>query len=372
MAAAVRIAVLTPFPLQERAVKGGAERAARSVCDALLALGNACVVLRSEVWHEPAAGIANPLDARYVGQWTTSSPVIETRASAAQVRQLLGAVDLVVSVDRAFAAWETSARRALLLSNLAYANERTAADARWDAVWVPSPYLADELRRRGCGRSIHVVPPAVGDGVEDRPPLPVLDRLSTQLDAAGVARHRRLLFPHRADPGKGLTEVVELLARLWREESTWHLVVSRHSHEGDGGEATLRAAFDLCEAFGVSEAVSWLPWLPAWAMPQLYDLGGCTIVASQLPEAFSLVSLESLVAGVPVVARPVGNIASLARRFASIHAVETIASTAGANCVRTVAGRAPTPQERSLASQDFSVDAHRSALDSALRMVMGS
>jgi len=214
------------------------------------------------------------------------------------------------------------------------------------------------------------VPPVVRGAADRRRPLPGLDRLSARLDRAVIAKQRRLLFPHRADPGKGLNEVIELLALLRRDDDAWHLIVSRHPYEGERGVATLQNALNACRELDVADAVSWIPWLPAWAMPRLYSLGGCTLVASRLPEAFSLVSIESLVADVPIVARSVGNIPALARRFLSIRAVDDVASAAGASAVRSIAGHLPARRERSQAARMFGVDAHRFALATAIREVM--
>jgi glycosyltransferase involved in cell wall biosynthesis len=371
LAAAVKIVVLTPFPLHRGEVKGGGERAAKGVCDGFVALGNECTVLRSDTWREPDSGVGCPLRAEYIAHWGTSR-IRETRVSPTKTAHLIADADLVISVDRAFASLATRARTVLLLSNLAYANEHTAAEAPWDSVWVPSPYLADELRRNHCTRLIHIVPPVVRCAANGHPPLPGLDRLSARLDGAGIAKQRRLLFPHRADPGKGLNEAIELLALLRRDGDTWHLIISRHPHEGECGEVTLQNARNACHELGVADGVSWIPWLPAWAMPRLYGVGACTLVASRLPESLSLVSLESLVAGVPVVARSIGNIPSLARQFPSIRAVDDVAAAVGARAVRSVAGHLPAPRERSRATRMFSVDAHRSALATAICEVMAT
>lgn len=367
----MKIVVLTPFPLHSTSVKGGGERAAKGLCDGFVALGNDCTVLRSDSWREPDSCVGCPLEAEYIAHWGTFQ-ITETRVSPMKTARLIAGADLVVSIDRAFASLATHARSVLQLSNLAYANEHTAAGAPWDALWVPSPYLADELRRNWCTRPIHIVPPVVRGTVEGLRLLPGLDRLSVRLDGAGIARHRRLLFPHRADPGKGLNEVIELLALLRRNHDTWHLIVSRHPYEGERGEATLQNARDACRELDVADGVSWIPWLPAWAMPRLYRVAGCTLVASRLPESFSLVSIESLVAGVPVVARSVGNIPALARRFPSIRAVDAVASAAGASAVRSVAGHLSAPRERSQAVRMFGVEAHRAALATAIREVMAT
>jgi glycosyltransferase involved in cell wall biosynthesis len=366
----MKIVVLTPFPLHRAEVKGGGERAAKGVCDGLLALGNECTVLRSDTWREPDSGMGCPLDAEQIARWGTSR-IRETRVSPTKTKHLIAGADLVISVDRAFPPLATRARTVLLLSNLAYANERTAAAEHWDAVWVPSPYLADELRRNHRTRLIHIVPPIVGSADGHRP-LRVLDRLSARLDGAGIAKRHRLLFPHRADPGKGLHEAIELLALLRRDGVAWHLIISRHPHEGERGEATLLEARKACHELDIADGVSWIPWLPTWAMPHLYGAVSCTLVASRLPESFSLVTLESVAAGVPVVARSVGNIPALARQFSSIRAVDDVASAVGARAVRSVAGHLPALRERSRAAQMFGVDAHRSALVSAVREVMAT
>ena len=367
----MKIVVLTPFPLHRTAVKGGGERAAKGICDSLVALGNECTVLRSDTWREPDSELGCPPEAEYIARWD-KPPVAESHVSSMKTGHFIADADLVVSVDRAFASLATQARSVLLLSNLSYANERTAAEGQWNAVWVPSPYLADELRRNHCLRPIHIVPPIVCGARGGRHPLPGLDRLSARLDGAAIPKQRRLLFPHRADPGKGLNEAIELLALLRRDDDTWHLIVSRHPYEGKGGMATLQNARSTCCELDVADGVSWIPWLPAWAMPQLYRVGGCTLVASRLPESFSLVSLESLVTGVPVVARCSGNIPSLARHFPSIRVVDEVASAAGASAVRSVADRPPATDERSRATQMFSVDMHRSALATAISEVMAT
>lgn len=367
----MQIVVLTPFPLHDAVVKGGGERAARAVCDGLLAMGNDCVVLRSDAWREPDSAVAVPFAAQYFTQWH-ATPVAETQVTARQTAQLIRDADLVISVDRAFGALSARGRRVLLLSNLVYANERTAAEAQWDAVWVPSPYLADQLRRTRHGGPIHVVPPLVAERTDACRPLPAVDRLTARLAAAGIDRQRRLLFPHRADPSKGLHEAVDLLARLHRDDDTWHLIVCRHTDEGARGAATMQNARVASADLGVADAISWIPWLPAAAMPQLYEVAGCTLVASRLPEAFSLVSLESVMAGVPVVARSVGNITELARQFPAIQAVDTITSVVGVRAVRAAVDRPPTLRERVQARGMFGADAHRAALASALHQVLAS
>lgn len=342
------------------------------MCDGLAAKGHKCAVLRSDAWAEPPMGVASLATTQYRADWNAKL-VTEQPISAERAVKLAEHADLVLSVDRLVAGFATRGHRALLLSNLAYENERTAAEGGWDAIWVPSPYVADQLRRSFGTVPIDVVPPLVSGGNSGCAAHPDVLGLTAQLAAAGIDRNRRLLFPHRADPGKGLTETIKLLARLRRDSGEeWQLIVSRHTDEGTRGTAAIRDAEEVADKLGIAAAVSWIPWLPTAAMRQLYELAGCTLVASRLPEAFSLTTLESVLAGVPVVARSVGNVPGLARQFQAVRAVDSMASVACIHAVRAAVERPPGRRERARVQGLFGQAAHDAALVRALDRVLAS
>lgn len=349
--------VLSAQPFQGDRFKGGAERVAADIGRHMVALGWNCTWMGGVAWRD-SVGPRLSLGEGIAGT-TVDSSVLDGfagystdprggRLPPAAVVDRVDAAQLVLVVDRAVGALPATPTRVLLLSNLAYANERQAARAEeCDTVWVPSHYLAERLVAEfgWAPDDVRVVPPAVAAPrctVDEHRPLA---RLEAQLAATGRPRSHRLLFPHRADPGKGLASAVRLLARLVHGDrlvagdARWTLVITEaNPDEGPAAVAVTAAAKDLARRLGVAQHLEWVPWLPVSQMPFLYALAGCTVVASVLEEGFGLVPVESVLAGVPVVTLGSGNLRRLATRLPGVHLVDVVDSERTAALVRAVCG----------------------------------
>jgi glycosyltransferase involved in cell wall biosynthesis len=362
--------VLTGYAIDPAFVRGGAQRVAAQLCDRLTELGWRVRVIECAAWRESidpehlfATGIAGHFATAF--DWRGAGPATEVRAE--DVNSAVGRARIVLVVDRSVGRLDTQAHRVLLLSNLAYDNEReAAAHGDHDSVWVASPHLAQQLAAgtRRTRDGIRVVPPALQrsrcDPIAHRP----LRALERQLVAAAVPRSRRLLFPHRADPGKGLTTALAVLRRLLEEDRWALVVVGPGVGEGAGAATVVDDGRRHAAIGGIADYVFWAPWLPQLEVACLYRLAGVTLMPTSLDEGFGLVAVESVAHGVPVVARSAGNLRTLADRFPSIHLADEVADVV--RTVGSVSGRTVPFEERHAVREAFSVTAQRAAVNSAL------
>ena len=119
-----------------------------------------------------------------------------------------------------------------------------------------------------------------------------------------------LLHPHRPEPGKGLPETVQVVAKLVHQHGMTHLkalipewIVSMVStSESIFYQGMLR----LMDELGVREHFVFIPWMPQRRMPELYSLGDATLCLGNFVEAFGNVAYESIACGTPSVAARVG------------------------------------------------------------------
>lgn len=363
--------LLTPYTVDPDTVRGGAQRVAAEICDRLTEQDWTVQVIESPAWR----GTIDPLEPFVSGMaghaattrtWRAAVP--SAAITAADAGEAVRKARLVLVLDRSVGRLDTSAHRVLLLSNLVYENERLAAECGdHDVVWVPSEYLARLLTATNSGArvNVHVVPPALVEARCTAKAHEPLHELDARLTAMGVPRDRRLIFPHRADPGKGLTTALKILKCLLKE-TNWVVIGVRQveSEDSDAGGLVDQA---LLNASGIADHVFWTPWLPQQETPCLYGLGGVTLMPTTLQEGFGLVAVESLACGVPVVARPVGNLRLLAARFASIYLAEDVHDMVSA--VTTISGSPVSPEHRRAVCEAFSVARQRNALTAALAAI---
>jgi glycosyltransferase involved in cell wall biosynthesis len=361
--------LLTPYPVDPGFVRGGAQRVAAELCDRLTELGWTIDVIEFMAWRDTiispdsfVMGMAG--QAATTCRWRSGAPA--TGISATDAATAVGAAGLVLTLDRAVGRLDTDGQRVLLLSNLVYGNERrAAARGDHDAVWVPSAYLAQLLVAGGStSGEVHVVPPALTESRCEPAPHEPLQALDERLTAAGVPRHRRLLFPHRTDPGKGLITTLTVLQHLLKEDP-WALIAVRPGeNEGSDVTAVVTSAQQYAAEAGIADHVHWLPWLPQPEVACLYDLAGVTLMPTMLEEGFGLVAAESLARGVPVVARAAGNLRLLAERFTGLHLAEEV--TDMVRTVLAVSGRPVPAAQRGAVREALSVAAQRAAVEAAL------
>lgn len=364
------VVVLTPYRLCDAMVKGGAQRVAVGVCEGLVALGHECIVLQNSRWEASLLGTASPFGSgeNRMTRWS-DQPRVERTVPDETARRAVRGADVTVVLDRAVGRLPTNGASVLLLSNLAYENERRAAAADWNGVWVPSPFLAAELGPH-LGPSlpqVHVVPPMLAEPKCRPDPHRPVTRLRARLADLGVPPARRLLFPHRADPGKGLLRTLDLLRTLVSDDPSWTMIATAATpQEGSAGHRVEAEARRVAHALGLERHLLWVPWLSTSEMPCLYRSAGCTLMASSMPEGFALVPVESVAAGVPVVTTAAGNVRQLADQFQSITTVDRPSGPHAVAAVRAAVSRAMSGWESAAIRARFSRDAQLAALASGL------
>ncbi len=351
MARAPIAVVLSPWSIEGSRLKGGAERTGAATARALRDLGFDVISLSSRT-----------LSDRTAQRSFCEQIIMEDQ----HLIEAMKKTNLLVCLDRYPGDFTHMCPSFLQLSNLAYANECSAANPEWwNAAWVPSTHLRDLLVHSfgWIPECIRVIPPVVEFSQLDSEPDSGLT--AVLYDAIGnTPRSRVLLFPHRSDKGKGLSDVLLLLKRLLVRDRRWLLLVSgSSSEETDEHESLVRKAIDT----GLGNNVRLLPWWPATSMASLYRAAGCTIMASELDEGFGLVPYESVLAGTSVVARSSGALTYTEATRYGFHLVKTIASQTCIELIEATAGTTVPVRFQHAVARSFNSDRYTRHVSDALR-----
>jgi glycosyltransferase involved in cell wall biosynthesis len=365
-----RVTFVAPETITAGTVKGGAQTVGAQLHTQFVSLGWDVRVLCSRAWHDstvPQAKFTDTLlDADIV--MATDPTSCDESISASEAEQLVRDSDLVVVMDRWVGRVVSDGAVVLLLSNLAYANERLAAEQPgWDGIWVPSDYLAAQVQTalKGVSTDVAVVQPVILPHVCEGDCSIRVGRPGVRVRDLG---RRRLLFPHRLDVGKGWLDAVDLLGLLAARDPGWTLLVTAGSGHDEPGKAELvGATFERITRFGLSENFKVVPWLPQPQMGCLYAAGDVTLIGSTLPEGFGLVLFESLAAGVPVVTTSSGNLGHAATRVDGVWNVERLASSAGVDAVNAAYTLGVDSATKDAVQQRYSWAAQRKSLGQALQ-----
>lgn len=118
-----------------------------------------------------------------------------------------------------------------------------------------------------------------------------------------------ILFPHRPDPGKGIYQSFEVVARLKKlGQQNIKLLMPKHFDVNVSPETA--AFYDSlllhAETLGIRDAIVYYPWLPGHEMPGIYSLADVTMCIGNFIEAFGYVQIESIACGTPAVVSNVG------------------------------------------------------------------
>jgi len=151
-----------------------------------------------------------------------------------------------------------------------------------DMLFAPSEFVARKHRERGIACPITVLPNFTPMQVPVEPPPP--------------PPHRpHFLYAGRLTPSKGVIDLVD----LFRQLPQYDLSIA--------GDGELRDALRRRAAgHGHIRLLGEVPWEE---LPSLYRQATATIVPSLGPEVFSLVILESMACGTPVIVREAGGAA---------------------------------------------------------------
>jgi glycosyltransferase involved in cell wall biosynthesis len=241
--------------------------------------------------------------------------------------RLAADADVVVTIDTQFPL-QTEVPIVLWLNNFSYPPEtRSVFGLNWNVVVVPSEYVLRCLR--------WYLPDAswMGDPPPVRVIAPGLD-ITSDLDgqdteqiraALGLPRGERYLtFPHRADPDKGFATALHALGEVRRRGHSHRLLVPTLSHDDLWPHQAMhvRERELLVEQLGLDGAVVFHDWIPAEHMAAYMRCAEWSLCPSELPESFGLSVVESVAAGVPVVATPAGAVPEIMPRGHGVEIVE--------------------------------------------------
>lgn len=202
----------------------------------------------------------------------------------------------------------------LVLNSICYGEEQAALiKGDFEEIIYPSAYLRDAttqiiatlsgIHRRAFKARILAPPRGFPALTRGRKPPRVGDRL-------------RLVFPHRADKGKGLLIAFGALAHLIDEGRDVELHVAR---EATGSPEDARAVTEYWAEIDdhlrrhprLLSATRFHDWLPRSQMAAHLRRADCVLFPSLLPESVGLVAWESIDCGTPVVSLGAGALASL-------------------------------------------------------------
>lgn len=127
---------------------------------------------------------------------------------------------------------------------------------------------------------------------------------------------RRLLFVGRFDRGKGADILLEAFAQVLREEPDARLTMAGRDHGiADSSGKRVNATDYIARRFPDPEKRRRIEWLGPRTPEELIELrrrSFCCVLASRY-ESFSMVTLEAMASGCPIVAPDVGGIPELLR-----------------------------------------------------------
>ncbi|MGW4694074.1 glycosyltransferase family 4 protein [Kitasatospora cineracea] len=277
--------------------------------------------------HEPlvlAAGPAGSLDDREPGLIRLKSVVLPHPATNADVLAALAdpapvveevsavlaeqQVDAVCWGDTLWGLGYLSPAPGGVKSALMVHKIRPGAEDRWqralaaaDVVCPASDYLADCGVQAGLDTASWVtVPNALHTLL---PPVP--DGRRELLRTAGPVR-----IVSRADPAKGLAELLEALPAAWDRPVEVVLAEAGFELQPGGQQRTLQA----CRAAAARrpELVRIRPALGWSEVPEFFAGAAATVISTRVPETFCFTAAEALSVGTPVVGFDLGNVPRLA------------------------------------------------------------
>lgn len=361
----LRVVVYSYFPPRSDHLAGGAQHVVhdllRGLVDRVALVDVVCPVVDNDdqvdahsnlrvhpVLLEPAQDVLTPH---------------ERELNLRHLAALAEEADVILTVDRAFPL-QLDQPVLLLLNNFSYGTEVDSVFSfTWDAITVPSPYLAEAVSAvagpaswEGSAPLIRVASPGV-----DRThfcPTPPDEALSW----LGLEPGGYVAFPHRPDPAKGFDVALGVIQTLRRLGEDFRLLVPKPPKSVlavRSEEQHFVALLDQRVAeVGLEDAVILHPWVPHRLLPSYYSLADCCLVPSRLPEGFGLTVLQAVSCGTPVVATPAGAIPGLlpAEHGLTIVSFDDIDALAAATLSAIRDGHVPTRRGAEFIGRRYSVD----------------
>jgi glycosyltransferase involved in cell wall biosynthesis len=191
-----------------------------------------------------------------------------------------------VDADRKRRDWKGTARD-LIIKAVARLVFRT-----YNYVWTTTPTVADTLACRwGVTRDRIVVDPNL---------LDLRDLTNVNKSRISNPELLRLLVVTRLHPVKGVDVAIRALARLPDKRAVLRII-------GEGKEPYVGQLRSLANELGVADRIEWAGKVPRERLPDDYRQADLLLVPSRY-EAFGIVLIEAMAAGLPIVASNVGGI----------------------------------------------------------------
>lgn len=187
-----------------------------------------------------------------------------------------------------------------------------------DRIIVNSAYLEaivavdcpDVVRERIAVNKLGIHP---GDFLPRWTPVAEAAR-AARLGDFGWSGRRIVLYAGRLMPGKGIHRLLKALRRVVRACPDVLLLIAGSAYYGHDRLTPYTASLRRqMHKLGLRKHVQFLDYVPHPALASLYQLADVTVVPSVKDEAFGLVNLEAMAAGVPVVASRIGGIPEVVR-----------------------------------------------------------
>jgi len=371
----VKVLAWLPFPPRWRHRAGGVQTFVPDLIAGLVAAGDTVVVAcpagdrSDDLVMPPPPGGTHPV----VNEYARGRLTAHDRLRDAEVFDRLAMdADVVLTADRDVPC-DTDTPVVLSLNNLTYPAMLDALfGLRWDAVVVPSRYLARGVsavvgpgRWDGQPPPVHVVPYGIDGG-----------RFRRQLvDDAFRARYsprdgRRLLaFPHRPEPDKGFDVALDALALLIVEDPAYTLLVPLPPDSialaRDAEQRVAHRQQERVAGLGLADHVIFHPWVDYEDMPGYLSMAEACLSVGEFPETFGLTVAQALACGTPVVATPAGALAEVHGQASQLVVVPFNDPAAVADAVRQAVRLLGTePEPTTVRPIAFMVDGYRRALRS--------
>ncbi len=182
-------------------------------------------------------------------------------------------------------------------------------------VIVPSHYVKNEIIKNkldeiGIAPSLISVKP---HGVDLKTFFPKKDKKNNSI--------KRILFPHRAEFEKGLSDLLYIAESL----KDYPIVISIVEHIDPS--SSINKVSPIAEYKsklldkGLDSIVEFIPWLTSKELRDKYNSSDLTISLSYYPETFGNVIFESLACGTPVISYNSGAIPELTQKFKNVFIV---------------------------------------------------
>jgi D-inositol-3-phosphate glycosyltransferase len=124
----------------------------------------------------------------------------------------------------------------------------------------------------------------------------------------GLNHQKIMLFVGRLEPLKGLEQLLKALSQITDTETPKLLIVGGDEYSQDRVQALQKMAMEL----QVQDRISFIGSVEQEKLPLFYNAADICVIPSYY-ESFSLVALESLACGTPVIATDVGDMKNVIR-----------------------------------------------------------